>query len=192
VDHLPDQGIRRTALHDSVIGASPQSRQASRQVQSMNGRAGHWLSAPLAFSAEPLLPLGGGWRSVFAFAFLSLRRRCAGFLPVSGMPSSTIENCSLRSWPGCDPDHLHTIAGAEASTPALAYDFVGVFAPGVAVVAQRVDGTRPRQTGRSARRTGRICGIEHQSGKLLANSILHEANFLPLTNSRSARRRGAR
>ena len=64
---------------------------------------------------------------------------------------------------------------------ALADDLVCVLAPGVAVVAQRVDGHQAfdKQIGQFDEQAVFV-GVQHQRGKLLADAILHEADLLPL------------
>ncbi len=93
-----------------------------------------------------------------------------------------MENCSLAFLrEDAVENHLHTISCAEAAAPALADDLVRVFAPGVAVVAQRVDGDQALD-----KKVGELDeeavfgGVEHQGGKFLADAVLHEANLLPL------------
>ena len=78
-------------------------------------------------------------------------------------------------------NHLHAIAGAEAAPPALANDLVRVFAPRVAVVAQRVDRNQAfdKQVGEFDEEAV-LGGVEHQRGKFLANPVLHEAHLFPL------------
>ncbi len=73
------------------------------------------------------------------------------------------------------------ISCAEAAAPALANDLVGVFAPGIAVVAQCVDGDQAldKKIGEFDEEAV-FRGVEHQGGKFLAHAILHEAHFLPL------------
>ena len=64
---------------------------------------------------------------------------------------------------------------------AVADDFVGVFAPGVAVVAQRVDGDQAfdEEVGEFDEEAV-FGGVQHQRGKLFADAVLHEADLLPL------------
>ena len=78
-------------------------------------------------------------------------------------------------------NHLHVVAGAEAAARALADNLMRILAPGVAVVAQRVDGHQPfdKQIGQLDKEPV-FSGVQHQRGKLLADLVLHEANLLPL------------
>ena len=56
-----------------------------------------------------------------------------------------------------------------------------VLAPGVAVVAERVDGYEALDKEISQLdEEAEFGGVEHQGGKLFAHLVLHEADFLPL------------
>ena len=63
---------------------------------------------------------------------------------------------------------------------AIADDLVGVFAPGVAVVAQRVDRDQPfdEQVG-EFHKEAKLGGIEDEPGEFFAHAILHEADLFP-------------
>ena len=78
-------------------------------------------------------------------------------------------------------DDLDAIACAEAAAGALADDFVRVLAPGVAVGAQSVDGDEAldEEIG-ELDKEAEFGGVEDESGELVADAVLHEANFLPL------------
>ena len=103
-------------------------------------------------------------------------------LPVSGSSSSTKRELELALL-GEDAveDHLDAVAGAEAAAGALAHDFVRVFAPGVAVAAQGVDGDEAldEEIGELDEEAV-FGGVEDKRGKLVADAVLHEADLLPL------------
>ena len=77
-------------------------------------------------------------------------------------------------------DDLDAIARAEAAAGALADDFMRVFAPGVAVGAQSVDGHQAldEEIG-ELDEEAEFGGIEDEGRELVADAVLHEANFLP-------------
>ena len=106
----------------------------------------------------------------------------AALLPVSGNSSSTRANWSLRSCARMRSRMTWTRSPARKRRPdALADDFMRVLAPGVAVAAQRVDGHEAldEEVGELDEEAV-FGGVEHQRGELVADAVLHEANFLPL------------
>ena len=136
----------------------------------------------LPFFPNRFFPLGAGVRTSLRFSFFGLAGVFAAFLPVSGIPSSTIENCSLRSCARMRSRITCTRSPARKLRPhALADNLVRILAPRVAVVAQRVDRHQPLD--KQVRQLDKqpILGrIQHQRGKLLAHPVLHEADLLPL------------
>ena len=72
------------------------------------------------------------------------------------------------------------VAGAETAAGALAHDLMGVFAPGVAVAAQGVDGDEAldEEVGKLDEEAV-FGGVEDECGKFVADTVLHETNFLP-------------
>src|ERR1035441_3016644 len=78
-------------------------------------------------------------------------------------------------------NHLHTIPCVETAACAFADNFVRVFTPGVAIVTQRVYRHQAlnKEIGKFDEES--VLGwIQHQACKLLADTVLHESNFLPL------------
>ncbi len=75
---------------------------------------------------------------------------------------------------------LYPVAGAETTPPTLAYDFVGVLAPGIAIVKKTLDRDKAfdEEFGEFDEEAV-FRGIENEGGEFFANSILHEADLLP-------------
>ncbi len=78
-------------------------------------------------------------------------------------------------------NHLDPVSGTEAAARTFADDFVCVFAPSVAIVAQRIDRHQSldEEIGQFDKEPV-FRGVQHQAGKFLADAVLHEADFLPL------------
>ena len=77
-------------------------------------------------------------------------------------------------------DYLDPIACAEAAAGALADNFMRVLAPGVAIGTQRIDGHEAldKEIG-ELDKEAEFGGVEDEGGELVADAVLHEANFLP-------------